>query len=320
MGDNTSTSKEDIELQNGEILALSSIYQTSFIDKDNDSDHQDYYTIMITPQEFNDINDIGIDEDGDDDYKLHFKFKYCNGYPSKNAPLLQVKGSWLHIEHSSLLVDYLASLWSLNEPSIFSMINWLIDSSITYLSEMVPQVYLNIATNIKLQAQLQNESSNNTSPRNSISPTLESSQSQQQKKKQCPTIYTGIAVTDKKSKFQAHLAIVHSEEDVQTVLDKLMETKKIAEATHNMYAYRIKLPNGQIDELYNDDGEDGAGDKMLFTLKANHCEDVLVVVTRWFGGILLGGARYTHIINVTKDMVNARLSNSLLQFKSPLNN
>eukprot|EP01133_Synstelium_polycarpum_P010704 gene10704-12449_t len=89
----------------------------------------------------------------------------------------------------------------------------------------------------------------------------------------------GQAVTDKKSKFQAHLAIVHSEEEVKAVLDTLLTNKKIADATHNMYAYRFKLPDGCMNEYCNDDGEAGAGDKMLFTLIRSNCEGVLIVVT-----------------------------------------
>jgi len=54
-----------------------------------------------------------------------------------------------------------------------------------------------------------------------------------------PTIRHGAPFTDRKSKFQAHLAEVHSKEDVQLVLDQLYKSKKIATATHNIYTYRI---------------------------------------------------------------------------------
>ena len=53
-----------------------------------------------------------------------------------------------------------------------------------------------------------------------------------------PTIYSDEPFEDRKSVFQAHLSPVHSKEEVQLVLQKLKENKKIANATHNMYAYR----------------------------------------------------------------------------------
>lgn len=53
-----------------------------------------------------------------------------------------------------------------------------------------------------------------------------------------PTINSDESFEDRKSVFQAHLSAVHSKEEVQLVLQKLKENKKIANATHNMYAYR----------------------------------------------------------------------------------
>ena len=56
---------------------------------------------------------------------------------------------------------------------------------------------------------------------------------------QCPDIVTGDIIEDRKSVFQGHTATVKSVEDVKLVINKLYENKKIAQATHNMYAYRI---------------------------------------------------------------------------------
>ncbi len=53
-----------------------------------------------------------------------------------------------------------------------------------------------------------------------------------------PPIYSDESFEDRKSVFQAHLSPVHNKEEVQLVLNKLKENKKIANATHNMYAYR----------------------------------------------------------------------------------
>lgn len=53
-----------------------------------------------------------------------------------------------------------------------------------------------------------------------------------------PAIFSDESFEDRKSIFQAHLSPVHSKAEVQLVLEKLKENKKIANATHNMYAYR----------------------------------------------------------------------------------
>lgn len=108
-------------------------------------------------------------------------------------------------------------------------------------------------------------------------------------------IVEGEAVTDRKSKFVAHAAVVHTREEVKEVMDVLLEDSKIAIATHNIMAYRILMEDGTIDEQRFDDGEHGAGDKLLFLLdQRGECE-TMVCVSRWWGGILLGPDRFKHI-------------------------
>ncbi|XP_043835491.1 protein IMPACT isoform X3 [Dromiciops gliroides] len=53
-----------------------------------------------------------------------------------------------------------------------------------------------------------------------------------------PPIKHGVPITDRRSTFQAHLAPVVFLKQVKMVLAKLYENKKIANATHNIYAYR----------------------------------------------------------------------------------
>ncbi|KAJ5079171.1 protein impact [Anaeramoeba ignava] len=100
-----------------------------------------------------------------------------------------------------------------------------------------------------------------------------------------------------KSKFLAHFAKIEKEGDVLTVLEQLKKKKKIAKATHNIYAYRIREKNGDLIEGKEDDGETKASEKLLFLLQKVNLENVLIIVTRWYGGIHLGGARFRHIVN-----------------------
>lgn len=50
----------------------------------------------------------------------------------------------------------------------------------------------------------------------------------------------------------------------------------------------------------DDDGEDGAGSRLAQLLQVRHCTNVLVVVSRWFGGIHLGPKRFAHITNAAR--------------------
>ncbi|CAF3774757.1 unnamed protein product [Rotaria sp. Silwood1] len=116
-----------------------------------------------------------------------------------------------------------------------------------------------------------------------------------------PPIYSDEPFEDRKSVFQAHLSPVHSKEEVQLVINKLKENKKIANATHNMYAYRIwdEKRNAILADC-DDDGETGASSRMLHLMDIADVKNVLVIVSRWFGGILLHNDRFKHINNACR--------------------
>eukprot|EP00056_Hartaetosiga_gracilis_P012450 m.198885 g.198885 ORF g.198885 m.198885 type:complete len:328 (+) comp13691_c0_seq7:428-1411(+) len=118
------------------------------------------------------------------------------------------------------------------------------------------------------------------------------------------TIQSNESFTDRKSTFQGHVAEVHSHDDVKLMMSKLLQNNKIAKATHNMLAYRIR---DNTTESYmqdcDDDGEHGASSRMLHLLNVLGVENVAVVVTRWYGGIHLGPDRFKHINNCTRDVL-----------------
>ncbi len=94
-------------------------------------------------------------------------------------------------------------------------------------------------------------------------------------------------ITEKKSKFIANIFHVSSVEEVEEILKKIR--RKYNDARHNCYAYRI-LKDGEIIFKSSDDGEPSgtAGAPMLNILEKENIVNVLVIVTRYFGGILLG--------------------------------
>ncbi|XP_022837219.1 protein IMPACT-like [Spodoptera litura] len=123
----------------------------------------------------------------------------------------------------------------------------------------------------------------------------------------CPEITHGEVIVDRKSIFQGHAAEVHSIDDVNAVLTKLKMNKKICNAKHNMYAYRIERKTGKgkssILQDCDNDGEAHAGGRMLHLMQILDQKNTLVVVTRWYGGIQLGPDRFRHINNATRQAI-----------------
>ena len=94
-------------------------------------------------------------------------------------------------------------------------------------------------------------------------------------------------ITEKKSKFIANIFYITSEEEAE---EKIRQIKrKHNTARHHCYAYRIIRENEIINKS-SDDGEPSgtAGMPMLNILEKNNFINILVIVTRYFGGILLG--------------------------------
>lgn len=94
-------------------------------------------------------------------------------------------------------------------------------------------------------------------------------------------------IVEKRSKFIANIFYVQSIEEAENYLNIIR--KKYHDAKHNCYAYSIMTDEGIVNR-FSDDGEPSgtAGAPMLNILNKNELVNVLVVVTRYFGGILLG--------------------------------
>ncbi|EEB11391.1 impact, putative [Pediculus humanus corporis] len=113
----------------------------------------------------------------------------------------------------------------------------------------------------------------------------------------------GEQIIDRKSVFQGHAAIVFSTDEVRHVINELKKNKKIAKATHNMYAYRIVNNNNTFIQDCDDDGESNAGGRLLHLLQILNVKNVLVVVSRWYGRIHLGPVRFRHINNAARQVL-----------------
>ena len=90
---------------------------------------------------------------------------------------------------------------------------------------------------------------------------------------------------EKKSRFIAQLSFADSEEKAVAFLEQVRAANRTAR--HNVYAYRLREGNR---ERYSDDGEPAktAGTPALEVLQHSGLTDLVVVITRYFGGVLLG--------------------------------
>lgn len=94
-------------------------------------------------------------------------------------------------------------------------------------------------------------------------------------------------IVEKKSRFIASLFYVESQEEAE---DKIKEIKrKYHDAKHNCFAYLVYDGESAI-KKFSDDGEPSgtAGSPMMEIIEKMNLGNILVVVTRYFGGILLG--------------------------------
>lgn len=120
-------------------------------------------------------------------------------------------------------------------------------------------------------------------------------------------------IVEKKSKFIGTLFYINSEEQAQEIIKQVK--KKYYDARHNCFAYRIMTEGGVV-ERFSDDGEPSgtAGGPMLNILNKNNLCNVLIIVTRYFGGILLGtgGLVRAYSEATTKVIESATLANETL--------
>ena len=98
--------------------------------------------------------------------------------------------------------------------------------------------------------------------------------------------YGEASFVEKRSEFIGYAKQVETEAEAIVFINEIR--KKHSDATHNVYAYVTRKNNIQ---RYSDDGEPQgtAGIPVLDVIRKRGLTDTVIVVTRYFGGILLGG-------------------------------
>ena len=103
-------------------------------------------------------------------------------------------------------------------------------------------------------------------------------------------------INDRGSKYSVCGAPASSKQDALNVVKFLKNKNKYAKATHNTWAVLLS----ESGPIKNDDGEAGAGIIIVKMLEREQLFDHVIIVTRWFGGVKLGGDRFRRV----KDCVN----------------
>lgn len=103
-----------------------------------------------------------------------------------------------------------------------------------------------------------------------------------------PWVLSDVAI-ENKSVFVARCCPVTSPDEAKLFLHHLLQTdKKAAKATHNITAWRIRGEHDVAFQDCDDDGEDAAGGRLLHLMQLMDLWNVMVIVTRWYGGVKLG--------------------------------
>ncbi|KAJ7502885.1 ribosomal protein S5 domain 2-type protein [Mycena galericulata] len=115
-------------------------------------------------------------------------------------------------------------------------------------------------------------------------------------------VHTSSRLTDRKSIFLAHASILPAPAALPNLIAHLrtLPGTNVKRATHCMYAYRAAGVAGQ-----SDGGEGGSGDRLARLLGLSGCENVVVIVWRWYGGVKLGADRWKRISEVAREALGS---------------
>ncbi|KAK9901299.1 hypothetical protein WJX75_004648 [Coccomyxa subellipsoidea] len=232
--------------------------------------------------------------DKDDPHRLILRVHLPETYPSAAAPVLELYGGCTSEHECQVAAQHLEGMFEPGEVVLYTWASTLLEQPHLWEAPLVDEAPLKVVreTDWRQEAALARQAA-------------EYAEAERQVQEISDVIRSAEPFTERKSTFQAHLAPVTSVEDVEAVMSALLTNNKLQRATHNIMAYRIHLPDNDTHlQDYDDDGESAAGSRLLKLLTIVGAENVVVVVSRWFGGVLLGPARFTHINNAARAILD----------------
>lgn len=258
------TVDDNTEKQKDEIAAISAIYGDEF---EEDNGAEGVYIIHFQSADIEHSHNVDL------------KVTLPESYPTMCPPVYEIHAPWMERSLKQRLHDALQTVYldNIGEPILYL---W---------TEEVREFLLSIPTSTSDDSKDKSPNDNQTY----VNENVESSTL-------CHEMFHGEPLIDRKSVFQAHVAEVTSVSQVQTVRNALLQNKKVANATHNILAYRFQNDKGIVVQDCDDDGETAAGSRLLHLLNILNVNNTLVIVSRWYGGIHLGPDRFKHINNVAR--------------------
>jgi len=114
-------------------------------------------------------------------------------------------------------------------------------------------------------------------------------------------ITESLPIKDRGSVFVGRVCRIEHSSQVPLIIESLRSERHIARAAHpTINAWRC-TEDGVLHQDNDDDGETAAGSRLAHLLQILGVDHVLVVVTRYFGGVLLGADRFKHINQCARD-------------------
>jgi len=308
------------QLQEDEIIVLSSIYESDVFYPNKNYEGDKSYTLkfpVLTADDFS-SNDI---EDQEDIY-LELNIFFQDTYPSEEPPIYEIECSWtekgidisLDEKYKKIISKKFMEIWNdfKGEVIVYEWVQALTDYIEAELkNNIIEDIKKNNASTTVIVSSDEELKSPIDSSDSELDENLKSmhissfSNVPIPEGVEMPEIFSSKEpVVDRKSVFIAHVAPIQYITQVGMVVRELLKNKKIAKATHNMFAYRIEEEGGVINEGNDDDGEHGAGITLEGLLELVDARNVFIMVSRWHGGIKLGTDRNKHIKDIAFQLLD----------------
>lgn len=110
---------------------------------------------------------------------------------------------------------------------------------------------------------------------------------------------------DRGSRYAVAGAPASTRAEAEAAVAELRRDRKFAKATHNSWAVLLEAGDRR-DPVKQDDGEAGAGMVILRVLDGAGVTNHVIIVTRWYGGVQLGGDRFRHVATAAHAYLAAR--------------
>ena len=305
---------DNLSEQKDEFESISDIYSTELI-------------VIKKPSSYK----LKMTSDENNKHQIILEIKCPIEYPSKSPPNYSISTTFLkHIPNRTEIDHKFKTIWSENEGQCI-MFEW-----ISEFQEFASTIFNNQSASnpspaspppqsvdelLMEQFLIEQQMIMEQTQSNDIDYSSIPIEEQRNKLSIRPNVmYCDKHIEDRKSIFKSYMSFVCDISGIQGFIDTLKSNKKIAKATHNMIAYRLSSSSsGIINEHYDDDGEHGGGKVILEILRRRHIVDVVVMVSRWYGGILLGSDRFKHIKTMTQYVLEQENVGSNCNYQQHMN-